>query len=447
MRNPSRKPSLNVTALALAALMALTTSGAAAAQVKLDARMAKRALLADEEQTTFLKVSLAGLARNDGKARAPVNVAIVVDKSGSMGGEKIQKAKEAAIMVVDRLDSKDIVSVVAYDTNISVLVPAIRVAEKAAIRAAINRLAAGGNTALFAGVSKGAAEVRKFLDKHRVNRVILLSDGLANVGPSGPAQLGELGASLIKEGISVSTIGLGANYNEDLMAQLARRSDGNHYFAENAADLARIFKGELGDVLSVCAQNVTVEIKCANGIRPVRVLGRDADITGRNVTVILNQLYTSQAKYVLLEVEVPVTATGKTRKVAAVTVSYTNLATKAAEKLTAAAAVTFTKSKERAKDATNNDVMIAVVEQISINTNVQAVALRDAGKVQEAQRMLISNAAYLSSNAAAFGSARLRALAAFNRRNSARLSEKDWALERKAMRADQVQRQFQQENK
>ncbi len=104
---------------------------------------------------------------------------------------------------------------------------------------------------------KGSSEVRKFINRNRVNRVILISDGIANVGPSSPEALGNLGASLGKEGISVTTIGLEAEYNEDLMTKLAMYSDGNHAFAETPQDLARIFDHEFNDILSVIAQDVT----------------------------------------------------------------------------------------------------------------------------------------------------------------------------------------------
>src|SRR5262249_32047712 len=149
-------------------------------------------------------------------------------------GEKINKANEASRMVLDRLDSNDILSVVAYDDTAEVLVPATRVFDKEAIRRRIAAIVPQGSTALFAGVSKGIEEVRKFRDAAHVNRVVLLSDGQANVGPSSPNELGRLGAATAKEGISITTIGLGLGYNEDLMTQLAMRSDGNHGFAESA---------------------------------------------------------------------------------------------------------------------------------------------------------------------------------------------------------------------
>jgi len=97
---------------------------------------------------------------------------------------------------------------------------------------------------LFAGVASGAAEVRKFLERGAVNRVILLSDGQAYIGPSSPMELADLGRSLGKESISVSTLGVGPGYNEDLMMQLAAASSGNHVFVEVEASLVAIFNRE-----------------------------------------------------------------------------------------------------------------------------------------------------------------------------------------------------------
>ena len=276
----------------------IITASASAKQVKLEVAMAEPLILAEKKNTTFIKVGLTGFdfTKDDGD-RAPVNVAIVLDKSGSMDGEKIIKAREAAKMAIRRLNKNDIVSVVLYDSTVRVIVPATKVSDKEAICAQIDRIAAKGSTALFAGVSKGAAEIRKFINKERVNRVLLLSDGQANIGPKSPGALGELGGSLIKDGISVSTIGLGSGYNEDLMFKLADRSDGNHAFAENGVDLVRIFDAEFGEILSVVAQEVLVKIECADGVRPVRVIGREAEISGASATVLLNQLYSGRLSY------------------------------------------------------------------------------------------------------------------------------------------------------
>ncbi len=412
----------------------LCVCGARADQVKLKVAVSHPILLAGQKQTAYLKVGLTGVPLVAEEKRAPVNVAIVLDRSGSMSGDKIRKAKEAAILAIRRLDYDDIVSVVAYNHSVTILVPATKVSDKHAIYAAIDRLHAGGNTALFAGVSKGTHEVRKFLSENRVNRVILLSDGLANVGPSSPQSLAALGSSLIEEGISVTTIGLGLGYNEDLMFKLAHASEGNHVFVESSAHLARIFTREFGDLLSVVANEVEVEITCAEGIRPVRVLGRAADISGQRVTSKLNQLYGKQEKYILLEVEVGKMSAETRLPVAKVAVNYQDVASRRAGRLSGSAAVSFSKSARVVKSHTNNEVMIAAVEQIAADNNVRAMVLRDQGKIGEARKVLQSNTQYLYDNADRYNSKRLRDYGGSNYGDAKNLSPGKWKKRRKEMR-------------
>ena len=408
-----------------------------AAQVKLDVSMAQPTLLADKKQTTYVKVGLTGFKMSSKEKRTPTNVALVLDKSGSMSGSKIARAKEAACWAIRRLSKKDIVSVVIYDSTVQVLVPATKLTDKEAVCRKIGNIEAGGSTALFAGVSKGAAELRKFIDHDRVNRIILLSDGLANVGPQTPRELGQLGASLGKEGIAVSTMGLGLDYNEDLMATLARRSDGNHMFIEKADELAEVFRHEFDDVLSVVAQEVSISIKVAGKIRPVRVLNTDAEINGRQVIVQLNQLYSQQEKYVLLEVEVPPTKANKTLEVAQVEVSYANMETKATDRLTASVSVNFDPSEEVVERKTNVEVMTECVLQIANDQNILATALRDKGDIDGARRLLLMNARNLESYGYTYDSEALRRRSETNAVQASSLEGPGWARTRKGMRQDQ----------
>lgn len=122
-------------------------------QVKLNVQLAKPVLEADTKQTTFVKVGLTGFELASEQERAPVNVSIVFDKSGSMGGNKIVQARKAAKMAIDRLNANDIVSVVLYDSTVKILVPATKVSDKNSIFAQIDQITAGGSTALFAGMS------------------------------------------------------------------------------------------------------------------------------------------------------------------------------------------------------------------------------------------------------------------------------------------------------
>lgn len=398
----------------------------------MDVALANPFLEAGKKNTTYLKVGLTGFEMADDQERTPVNVALVIDKSSSMGGEKIAQARNAAKMAIERLREDDIVSIVTYDSNVQVLVPATKLTDKAEVLRRIDEIQAGGSTALFAGVSKGAAELRKFLANDRVNRVILLSDGQANVGPKSPGELGELGESLVKEGISVSTIGLGLGYNEDLMVKLAFKSDGNHIFVEDEDQLVGIFDEEFGDILSVVAQEVVVEIECAPGIRPVRMLGREADISGQRVITMLNQIYSGQEKYILLEVEVPVGRPDATLQVATVNVAYANMSTQTTDELASTLGVRFTASAELAASEANEEVMEASVLLIATDRNKLAVKLRDEGKVKEAKVLLTENAIYLEENAQVLESKQLADYAVSNRDDADNV-DKDWGRQRKAM--------------
>jgi len=422
--------------LGLGALTPLGTFAASSARVTLDVALDKPLLLADQPQKAYVRVGLTGFEMERAAGHAPVNIAIVLDKSGSMEGEKIAKAREAAIMAIERLGGEDILSVVLYDTTVRVLVPATKVSDKEEIFRKLREVRAGGTTALFGGVSKGAEEIRKFLSDHRVNRVILLSDGLANVGPKSPSQLGDLGASLIKEGISVSTIGLGLDYNEDLMSRLAAKSDGTVYFAEKARDLVKVFDQEFGRALSAVAQEIQTEIRCAPGVRPVRVLGREGEIHGQTVQVFINNLYGGREKSIVLEVEVHPGAQGATRKIAWVSVRYDNMMTRKADELTREIEASFTASKSLIEERTNAKVMVDVVKLIASEQSMLAMRLRDKGKIEEAKAALASNRAILYENADRFNSPELRGQAMQNDEDDRNLEGEKWKGQRKQMQHD-----------
>lgn len=410
--------------------------------ITFDVEVGEPLMIAGQEQTAYIKITLGGFAL-PATNRPPVNLALVLDRSGSMSGDKIEKAKQAALMVVDRLQPNDILSVIAFDDRVDVMLPASKVSSGSAIREKISALQPGGSTALFAGLTFGLEEIGKNRDPKRVNRIILLSDGQANVGPSSPNELGQLGEVAGRQGIAITTVGLGLGYNEDLMTQIAMRSDGNHAFAETGNDLARVFNGELGDVLSVVAQDVQVEIEFDNGVVPVRALGREATINGRKATIALSQLYAKQQKYVLFEVKVPPGTAGKKRALADVAVNYSNMINKQRGTKKSAVAVEFAATKVAVAKRQNRQVMEAAIEAIAADQSRQAINLRDQGKVKEAQKVLVDNARYLQENAVRLKSERLESYGKKNASDASNL-DKDWNHTRKSMKADGYQKSNQQ---
>jgi Ca-activated chloride channel family protein len=416
-----------------------------AKQVDLNVNLATPVMEAERKHNAFIKISLEGIKQEQSQARIPANITIVLDKSGSMQGEKLYHAKEAAIMAVSRLNANDIVSIVSYDSRVNVVVPATKASDTTLISRAIHRIQANGNTALFAGVSKGANELRKFLDLNNVNRIILLSDGLANVGPSTPNELGKLGLSLAKEGMSVTTIGLGLGYNEDLMTQLAGFSDGNHAFVENAEDLAQIFQYEFGDVLSVVAQGVEIRIQCKNGVRPIRVLGREADISGSSVSTRMNQLYSKQEKFIILEVEVPAQSDSATVDLVDVDIKYIDLFHKRNETLSSTVAANFTRSQQQIDDAIDTKTYEAAAEQVANEFNRAAVERRDQGDIQGAKSILQKSADYLDNLGQSLSSPKLIEQKEEALQDADELeNEQEWSKKRKELRERQYKRSNQQ---
>jgi Ca-activated chloride channel homolog len=402
-------------------------------------------MLADQNNTTYLKISLTGFDIGDRRERTPVNVAIVLDRSGSMDGEKIERAREAAKLAIELLDTQDIVSIITYSDTVSVLVPATKVADREYLLGKIDSIYADGSTALFAGVSKGADELSKFFDSNKVNRVILLSDGLANVGPDSPSALGDLGASLRKAGISVTTIGLGLGYNEDLMVRLAEKSDGNHAFVENFRDLSRIFEYEFGDILSVVAQDIEIEIRCGLGVRPLRVLGREAEIIGSSVVTSINQVYGGREKYVLLEVDVDPRNAGEEISMAEIHLSYNNMMTQRRDAFSRSVEAGFTVNQNTVEDNKDRPTIVSAVMQIAAERSAEAMQLRDEGRVQDAKAAVQANSAFLQSNAAELDSDELAGYGAAMAEDAESLeSEEEWAATRKKMVDDQYEKSSQQ---
>lgn len=378
--------------------------------------------------------------------RPPVNIALVIDRSGSMSGDKIVKAREAALEAVRRLGPDDIVALVVYDSSAQTLVPAQRVGNGRRLEQAICGIEVGGNTALYGGVTRGAAEVRRHMEDRRfVNRVILLSDGLANVGPSSPEELGRLGASLVKEGISVTTIGLGLGFNEDLMTRLAQRSDGNTYFVEDSRDLPRIFSAELGDVLNVVARKVIIEIEFPSGVRPLKFVGRDGVIRGQRAELTLNQLYGGQEKFALVEVEVSPSKSGAELEIARARVSYEDAVSQRQTTVTAKRNVQFSTSRAAVVRSADHKVQADYAANALAIAKDEAVALVDSNRRDEAAAVLRQRAQELNAMGELYKNSAVKALAAPAAPEADRLEKEGLGnAERKIYRAESAQTRNQQ---
>jgi Ca-activated chloride channel family protein len=445
-----------ILAIALAAPLALSAS-VQAAELKVEADLGQTVLPTTKPGSVYLRLSLKSLGGGTReKKRPPINAAIVIDRSGSMEGDRISAAKEGARVALKRLSSDDTIALIAYNHGVEVLSPAAPLgSSRGKLLEAIDNLQADGTTALYAGVKEGGRQVEEFVADNNVNRVILLSDGLANVGPSTPAELAELGRKLASKGISVSTIGLGLEYNEDLMQRLAAASDGNHVFVERPSDLAEIFDREFGDALSVSARDITITIECKLGFTPMRILGRDGSIEDNRVTLKLNQLQSNNERYVVVELQAPEGRSEGATDVADVTVTYVDLDKGGSPaRAEAKPSVRFSNNAKDVEDSLNKPVMSQVTQQIATEHSEKAVELRDKGDIDGARKVLEENATYLKQSREQFtaGAApappasvsALNDLETKSREAANSLDAGAWDRTRKAMRYDQHKSKVQQ---
>ena len=203
--------------------------------------------------------------------RPPLNLALVLDCSGSMAGRSLQLAKRAAQQAVRLLTPQDRVSVVTFDSHARVLVPGTAVTEPEALVEIIAGIRSGGSTALHDGWATGLQEVRPASDFYPLNRVLVLTDGFANVGLRTPDALAIQVSLGLSQGVSTSVIGLGNHYNEVLLETLATAGDGNYTYVEDPSQLEAVFHAELAGMRATAGQRVSLGLEGTGGARVLEV--------------------------------------------------------------------------------------------------------------------------------------------------------------------------------
>jgi len=212
----------------------------------------------------------------EGEARrVPVDLALALDVSGSMAGEKLERVKEAACWLVRRLGPDDRLAIVTFSTEVEVLVPSGPVHDPDLIEARIRGLRATSSTNLSGGWSEALAQARAGHLAEGTNRVFLLTDGLANAGVTEPARLAEMTAAAYQDPerpVATSTFGVGDGFNEDLLLVMAQRGGGSWHYVDSADGAGAVFRQELADLQHVVAQNCALELRPSPFVKGVSQL-------------------------------------------------------------------------------------------------------------------------------------------------------------------------------
>lgn len=236
-----------------------------------------------------------------GKIR-PLNVVLVIDQSGSMSGDRIAKVKQSILAFVERFRSTDKVSIVGFSTKARVLLEACEKSDQQRIEKAIQQIVADGSTNLHGGLMLGYQLARKHYDAERTNRVIFLTDGNANVGVVDPAEIARQSKAYNVEGISLSTIGLGQNFNHALLRNLADAGKGLLHFVKDSKDIQKIFVTEIDSLLAPAARKITLQVKF-KGNPKVKVFGYSPTCEQNKFVFELDDLNHGATQVVLFEVD------------------------------------------------------------------------------------------------------------------------------------------------
>lgn len=244
----------------------------------------------------------AGMAQ----VQMPLNLSLVLDKSGSMQGKKIKNLREAAKLVVDRLGPQDMISVVAFSDRKYLIAESQPVTDKESLKKKIDRIRDGGGTAISGGMGQGLAELDKALSPDRVSRMLLLTDG-QTFGDE--KQCKKLGKKAGDQGIVVQALGLGDDWNEDLLDDIAEASGGVADFIDSPDKIVEVFERTVQSMQDTVVQNAQVVLRLAGGITPRQVwqvlpmisnLGY-RPLSDRDVQVELGELEKGQPRSLLVE--------------------------------------------------------------------------------------------------------------------------------------------------
>lgn len=308
----ARSPSVTQTPT-LSALLGFgaQSSFEAGTTVKMNARLGHATLASGQTGSTFVHVDLSAATNLESQQSAPLNLAIVLDRSRSMAGKRMENALAAARGTISGLRDGDTVSVVVYNTRSTILLPPTQMDARTRGDAvlALRGIEARGNTC----ISCGLEDAMELLSRRSgsINRILLLSDGEANAGIRGADGFRILAERARAMETSVSAIGVDVDYNESVMVALANGSNGRHYFVENAASLPRIFEQESRSLLDTIATGAEVAIALAPGVELVKMFDRSFTRRNGQIIVPLGNFAQGDRKSVLMQIRTPAVRAGR----------------------------------------------------------------------------------------------------------------------------------------
>jgi Ca-activated chloride channel family protein len=341
--------------------------------------------VAGKEQTLDLLIRVTPPAVTSAGRRRKLNLSLALDRSGSMEGEKIARAREAASYCVDQLLPDDRVGLVIFDDVVEVLVPSQLVENKEVIKERISRVRARNSTALHEAWVRSGMQVSEHLTQGAVNRVLLITDGLANVGETNVDHIVSQSGELAERGVSTSTIGIGRDFNEDLLIPMAEHGRGNAWHVAEPQDMERIFATELEGLIAQIGHTVSLGLSPAEGVKIQDVLN-DFEVTHMGRYKLPNLLAGSPID-VVIRVRVPARRAAERYKILDMRLAWNPQDAPSSEReiLNESVTIEFAEAEEVERAAEDERVIIATELLMAARARREAIEQLDRGEMASAR--------------------------------------------------------------
>ncbi|HWS90175.1 MAG TPA: VWA domain-containing protein [Pyrinomonadaceae bacterium] len=344
--------------------------------VLLDVRWGNDRVSAAEPEAV-LQIGFSTALASDRQQLPPVNLALVIDKSGSMAdADKLTRVKEALLTLVNQLRETDTLAIVVFDSEAEVLRPGRAIGNREEVRRLIRQIEPGSSTNIHAGLMLGYREALRNFNREGTNRVVLLTDGIANQGVTDPSQIARESLSFNDRGVDLSTIGVGLDLNKDLLRQLAKSGRGLFHFVADAQDIDKVFLKEVQSLVAPVASEPNLEVEFGPGLELAQVYGYEPERTANGLKIGLDNMNQGLTQVVLLRFKAGPRALDGARPSVRVRLSYYDIRQKRR----------VTKSGEASLSAGGGDMLRDPEVGKNYTIAQLAQAIRDMAEAVESQR-------------------------------------------------------------
>lgn len=332
----------------------------------------------------YLLTKLSSSGLGNVKSRQPIHLGLIIDRSDSMKGKKIERTKEAAIQFINWLTRRDYICLITYDTECEVITPHIPLTDKQSVMQSIQMIQTGETTNLSGGWIMGLTELIINYEKNHFHHVILLTDGLANRGVTDHEKLITIGGKYHEKGVRTTTLGFGNDFDEDLLKSIADHSGGRFYYVENPEDIRKAFHSEFGELSSIVGQNLVIDFESKEEVVDV-YSDFPGEVKKNSFRLRPGDIFADDVKQILWRIQVPCDMS-RDEVIGSLKVSYTSVVSDMEPFLEEIQIVETAKSQEYEMQV--NEVKQELWLVNSAKLKLEAVILSENGDFSKAKKIL-----------------------------------------------------------